>query len=77
MSTKEVPITLNVRCHNGYYNNETGLCECYDGWTSEEYDKEEFEPSLSIYHMCNMAIGTWYEIDKSRIRITALIISVS
>lgn len=68
---------MNVRCHNGNYDNNTGTCKCLDGWTSEEYDKEDFEPSLSIYHMCNMATGTWHDIDKSRIRLTALIIAVN
>ncbi|KAK5642094.1 hypothetical protein RI129_008261 [Pyrocoelia pectoralis] len=49
----EVP---NIRCHHGKLDMDRGFCNCDKGWTTVITDGNHYEPTLSIYHMCNTQI---------------------
>ena len=55
-------------------NNETGLCECDEGWTSMPFDQE---PSLFTYHMCNIEVMSWYDYNRGMVSYVAFFIAVS
>ncbi|KAF5303933.1 hypothetical protein FQA39_LY01718 [Lamprigera yunnana] len=54
-------LSENIRCHHGVRNNNTGFCICHDGWMTSPVDRDQFEPSVSQYHMCNMRVFNWKE----------------
>lgn len=66
-----------MRCHHGKIDNKTGFCICNAGWSSVAFTKENYEPTLSLYHMCNIRVGTWHEMNEAKFKITMLIISVN
>lgn len=66
-----------MRCNNGVLNNDTGICECDEGWTSGEEDEANYIPSLSVYHMCNIKLDSWNAANMAKIRSTVLAFSVS
>lgn len=49
-------IFQKIRCHNGYLNNLTDLCECNPGWENEENLDywDNFIPSTMPLHMCTV-----------------------
>ncbi|KAF2900974.1 hypothetical protein ILUMI_05220 [Ignelater luminosus] len=69
-------LSANLRCHHGQLSNETGFCVCDEGWMSAPLDKDQYEPSLSIYHMCNIEIGTWNGVNSTKVKMTALVIAI-
>lgn len=69
-------LKTNFRCHHGKIDNITGFCICNDGWTSVPFTKENYEPTLSPYHMCNIRVGTWHEMNEEKFKMTILIIAV-
>lgn len=48
------PQMVNIRCHHGEIDPRTGLCICDKGWKSEIFDPDTYNPSTSIYSMCNV-----------------------
>jgi len=45
-----------IKCHHGYINSKTRICDCYLGWTSTPFPWEQYVPSNSFYHMCNVLL---------------------
>lgn len=41
------------------------------------FTKENYEPTLSLYHMCNIRVGSWHEMNEEKFKMTMLIIAVS
>lgn len=66
----------NFRCHHGKIDNNTGFCVCNEGWSSVTFTRENYEPTLSLYHMCNIRVGSWHEMNEEKFKMTMLIIAV-
>ncbi|XP_037073867.1 uncharacterized protein LOC119095079 [Pollicipes pollicipes] len=45
----------NVECHHGRLDDEL-WCVCDKGWMSSPLDRASFQPSSSVYHMCNIKV---------------------
>ncbi|KAH1022183.1 hypothetical protein HUJ04_011615 [Dendroctonus ponderosae] len=60
---------VNAICHYGKVS-ENGECFCHDGWVSM------YEPGVAQHHLCNVQIGDWNCVNRSRIRITAILIAI-
>ncbi|XP_075228188.1 uncharacterized protein LOC142328366 [Lycorma delicatula] len=48
------PKITNIRCHHGHIDNTSGICVCDPGWTSTPFDRDQFNPSTVLYHMCTI-----------------------
>ncbi|KAJ8957487.1 hypothetical protein NQ318_020513 [Aromia moschata] len=70
----EQSISNTIICHQGFMDT-TGNCVCHRGWVTNIED-EIYDPSLLLYHMCNIETGAWSCINKGRIRTTALLIAL-
>ncbi|XP_025837686.1 uncharacterized protein DDB_G0284459-like isoform X3 [Agrilus planipennis] len=66
----------NVRCHQGILDPDSGFCKCKPGWTSVPMNKDLFEPSLFQFHMCNMRVSSWNDVNNKKIKLTLILIAV-
>ncbi|XP_023020221.1 uncharacterized protein isoform X2 [Leptinotarsa decemlineata] len=66
---------INVVCHHGDLDSG-GECQCQNDWKTTLDDDDIYEPSLMLYHMCNVETGGWNCVNRSKIKTTALIIAI-
>ncbi|KAL1506275.1 hypothetical protein ABEB36_005667 [Hypothenemus hampei] len=66
---------INAICHYGTVTSY-GECLCNPGWITSTNDEGVYEPSVAQHHLCNIQVGDWNCVNKSRIRITAILLSV-
>ncbi|CAG9861980.1 unnamed protein product [Phyllotreta striolata] len=65
----------NVICHHGDLSAD-GDCQCSGTWRTSLFEDDVYEPSLFLYHMCNIEPGGWNCVNRNRIEATALIIAI-
>ncbi|XP_072380979.1 uncharacterized protein [Diabrotica undecimpunctata] len=68
----------NKICHHGEFNtvNSNGECTCIGNWKTNLDNDETYEPSLMLYHMCNIEVGTWNCVNRTKIKTTVFIVAV-
>ncbi|XP_057654023.1 uncharacterized protein LOC130892571 [Diorhabda carinulata] len=66
----------NKICHRGEIDFSNTECVCSSGWRTSLSGDDVYEPSLLLYHMCNVETGTWNCVNKTKIQTTILIISI-
>uniref|UniRef100_T1I3I2 Uncharacterized protein n=1 Tax=Rhodnius prolixus TaxID=13249 RepID=T1I3I2_RHOPR len=51
-------LNMNLRCHHGKMNNQSGLCHCDEGWTSPPISDNMMISSTLLFHMCTIKKST-------------------
>ncbi|XP_066146421.1 uncharacterized protein [Euwallacea fornicatus] len=64
---------INAICHYGRVT-ERKKCLCNEDWTTSASDEGMYEPGVAQHHLCNIQIGDWNCVNKTRIRITMILI---
>ncbi|CAH1112634.1 unnamed protein product [Psylliodes chrysocephalus] len=74
-SENDMILMNNVICHHGELGTD-GDCLCAGTWRTSLFEDDVYEPSLFLYHMCNIEPGGWNCVNRNRIEATALIIAI-
>lgn len=52
------------------------MCNCFEDWRTTIDDVDDYTPRLAFYHMCNIQVGSWNTVNRSKLEATALVIAV-